>query len=530
MDMLQPPLRTPRVFYPVIFALTPLFFLFAHNITELALFEPQISIRLILPAGLIILSTWSVLRINQLLLRSPHKAGLMTTLLAALFFGYGSFYAVLVESWGIYELFSIQAGLTFGYNKLYLVCCLLLLLPTFYGLKRSTRNFQRCTIFCNRFALVLLAISCAQIVIVEAQRLVRRGTSVTPAAAPQRSAPTATVQFPDIYYIILDAYASDDVLRAEFNYDNHDFTAYLQDKGFYVATASRSNYPFTVLSLASTLNLDYLDALTDVAGTTLNDQSIAIDLIEHNTVQRFLKAHGYTFIHFKTIFAPTARNRNADWEVDCERGVIRDRFLKLFLSITVFDPIVRRFSGSKREEIACQFSTLAEFPCTPGPRFIFAHIIAPHEPYVFDAQGNEVDKIQQTRYQGNRRFEPEGRQLYVQQLQYINLKMKELIETILSHSRTPPIIIVQADHGARIPTARHPEPLWFSILNAYYLPARNTSALYSAISPVNSFRLIFNLYFNTTYRLLPDRSYFSDIYRTPYQFIEVPPAKKTTGN
>ena len=59
-----------------------------------------------------------------------------------------------------------------------------------------------------------------------------------------------------------------------------------------------------------------------------------------------------------------------------------------------------------------------------------------------------------------------------------------------------------------------------SILNAYYLPDQNTELIYDSITPVNSFRLILNAYFNANYELLEDKSYFSD-YGQPYNFTDV---------
>jgi len=38
---------------------------------------------------------------------------------------------------------------------------------------------------------------------------------------------------------------------------------------------------------------------------------------------------------------------------------------------------------------------------------------------------------------------------------------------------------------------------------------------------VNTFRQIFNLYFNASLRLLPDESYYSDYYKSPYRFQNV---------
>lgn len=514
--------KTPPVYYPDLLALTPLYFLFAHNLFELSFLEQATVLRLGLPSLLIFLCSRGMLWLNRRFLGTTAKAGLFTLLLWMLVFGYGYFYTILVEYYGVYTLFSIKT-MTFGYNKMYLIGCLLFIGAAYWWVKTTARDFQRTTRFLNRFAWILLALSCGQIVLYEGQRMLRnKEKSEASAFLPQALANSSSSLLPDIYYIILDSYASNSVLRDEFGFENNEFLAYLRQKGFYVADASRSNYPCTVLSLASSLNFDYLDALTTLVGTTTNDLSVAMGLIEENAVMRFLKKNGYTLVHFKTIFAPTARNRYADWEVDCGRGLIQDRFLKLFLKMTIFDPIVRRFSGTKREEIECQFSTLAEFPQKTGPRFIFAHIIAPHEPFVFLADGREVERAQQELYQGNKQFEPEGRRLYIQQLQYINHRMQELIETILSDSQRPPIILLQADHGARVPMEHALKPKWFSILNAYYFPDGTPAELYPTMSPVNTFRVIFNRYFQTSYALLPDVSYYSDINRTPYKFVVVP--------
>ena len=88
--------------------------------------------------------------------------------------------------------------------------------------------------------------------------------------------------------------------------------------------------------------------------------------------------------------------------------------------------------------------------------------------------------------------------------------MKEIINSILSKSSTPPIIIIQGDHGARSPLRRALKERIkerFSILNAYYLPNGGEKRLYANISPVNTFRVIFNYYFGANFELLEDKSY-----------------------
>jgi hypothetical protein len=57
-------------------------------------------------------------------------------------------------------------------------------------------------------------------------------------------------------------------------------------------------------------------------------------------------------------------------------------------------------------------------------------------------------------------------------------------------------------------------------LNAYYLPGVEKSSVPMDISPVNSFRFIFNTYFKSNLELLPNRQYFSTSAQL-FEFIEV---------
>jgi hypothetical protein len=114
---------------------------------------------------------------------------------------------------------------------------------------------------------------------------------------------------------------------------------------------------------------------------------------------------------------------------------------------------------------------------------------------------------------------------YRRQIQYVNTLILETVDAILTRSTTPPIIIIQGDHGPgaylhwgslenTVPAER------FGILNAYYFPDQDYARLYPSISPVNSFRVLFNQFFDADYALLPDRHYYSS-WSFPLDFIEV---------
>ncbi|MFC2166586.1 PEGA domain-containing protein [Acidobacteriota bacterium] len=124
----------------------------------------------------------------------------------------------------------------------------------------------------------------------------------------------------------------------------------------------------------------------------------------------------------------------------------------------------------------------------------------------------------------------EEKELYLEAVQFANKKILHLVDTLISDSEKPPVIILQADEG---PYARIVKSLeeWkkadrrlrfrSGILNTYYLPQRNQTILHKEISPVNTFRLIFNLYFGTSFEILEDKAYISQNPDNLYEFVDI---------
>jgi len=100
---------------------------------------------------------------------------------------------------------------------------------------------------------------------------------------------------PDIYLIILDAYGRQDFLREVYSLDNSEFIGYLKQKGFYVADSSTANYPQTLLSLSSLLNMSYLDELTKEFRNT-DARGPVVDLVQHSRVRQSLHSVGYDYV------------------------------------------------------------------------------------------------------------------------------------------------------------------------------------------------------------------------------------------
>jgi hypothetical protein len=181
-----------------------------------------------------------------------------------------------------------------------------------------------------------------------------------------------------------------------------------------------------------------------------------------------------------------------------------------------------------RSRIQAGFEGLERVAVIPGPKFVFAHIILPHPPFVFATDGTPIQADWDFRLSDGSHFEGTSEQ-YVQgyrnQIQYTNKLVVKAINEIITHSKSPPFIILQADHGPgayfdyeSIENTCLRERT--SILNAYYLPDIPTGLLYDSISPVNSFRLISDEYFGTEFGLLADRTYYSTNTH-PYDFTEV---------
>jgi hypothetical protein len=331
---------------------------------------------------------------------------------------------------------------------------------------------------------------------------------------------------PDIYYIILDGYGSDQVLLDVYGYDNRSFSSFLVERGFFVARSSRANYVQTRLSLASSLNMTYLDGLTSRKDFEL---TLAI-WIRRGAVRYYLERLGYRTVAFSTGYRTTEIEDaditytppgNRDSIIGLEDVLIETSALRLLmrpLSASGGSTLQPGFSAH-RDRVEFTLHQLAsEVPTLPGPKFVFAHIVSPHPPFVFGPTGAPPSPpLPFTPHDGDffSGTREEYARGYTDQLTFLNRRVQEVVEAVLLKSPSPPVIILQADHG---PGSRLD---WSSaeksdldertgILNAYYLPAEIAQHLYPMISPVNSFRLILTHFFGLECPTLPDLSYFSN--------------------
>jgi hypothetical protein len=329
-------------------------------------------------------------------------------------------------------------------------------------------------------------------------------------------------EYPDIYYIILDEYAGSKILNDTFDYDNSEFINFLNTTGFNTPLQTQSNYFVSFLSLSSTLNMQYVNFYTDEVGIDSKDRRLSHNLMHDNRIMQILESNGYSTINFDSNWGPTNAIKIADQNL-CEKSpVFNSELLITVLSSSMLKPIYTDlFLPADRERVLCVFSELPEIQFeSEKPIFVFAHIMLPHGPYVWGPNGEhkKIDSLSMLDIE-------EEKKGYLDQLIFTNKMVQEMIEKIIDEKKRPKIIIIQSDHGFAFPMdwenptekMKHDR---LSNINYILLPDKNKNSLYDTMTPVNTFRVLFNDYFGTNFEILEDRVFFSD-YQKPYNFIDV---------
>ena len=454
------------------------------------------------------------------ILRHPERSAVLTSWWLLLFFAYGHVYNALQEA--------TILGESLGRHRyLAIVWLVFALLGAAWVLRRKA--WGRSERILNVTAAIAVILPALQVGFYLLQTGLlsasARSSTTLPEGQVLRAAPGQ--ELPDIYYIILDGYGRSDTLDKVYNFDNAEFLSGLRQLGFVLAECSQANYAQTDLSIASSTNLQYLDALGDSFRPGTDNRLPLRPLIRSSAVRRSLEALGYRTIAFDTGYT-FINLQDADLYLSPRLGRGLAGFELLFLRSTaglfVLDgttllprllaPELHHPQDDHRERVLYAFDGLERLGSQPGPMYVYAHIVSPHDPFVFGADGEPLNSPPVTSVVGGEWEQ----QAYADQARYISRRALTMLETLIAGSTRPVVILLQADHG----------PGWNSdagrmgILNAYRFPGAE-QAIAPGISPVNSFRVLFNGLFGTSFSLLPDVSYFS-IYPAPYDFTVVPPS------
>ena len=504
------------ILHPILIALFPVFLVYSQNI-HLILIQG-----IIFPVLIILGITIALWAGIKFILKNTRKSALLTSLYVFLFFSYGIVFKFLESNVTEEYFILIHALLLITYTSL-------VVFITYYVVK-TRRSFGYVTSTTNVVSIILLSLVFFNIIAYNFENF----SSFDDETYEPIILGNNLNSLPDIYYIVLDEYAPLRTLDTFYNYDNSNFVKFLQERGFYVAKNSHSNYAETFLAMASTLNMKYVNYLSDTVGKESLDQRIPYQMISNNLVMKNLKSVGYEIYNFDSGWWGTRSLQIADANL-CSKNQNMDfhtlyalKQISILRSFDMFikDPSSKIFHQERRDRILCQFDEITKIKQkTEKPVFAFMHVMAPHDPYVFGPNGEEVDYKYTFGPTGSAYLSSsEENEAYLNQLIYLTKILKETVEQLQENSDNQPIIIVQSDTGPDISFADTTDDAHqvgrMSIFNAYYFPDEKYDVLYDDITPVNSFRIIFDSYFQTNYGIVEDKVFFST-YEKPYTLIEI---------
>ncbi len=328
---------------------------------------------------------------------------------------------------------------------------------------------------------------------------------------PAVASPGADRPGPDIVVLLLDGSPRADALLEQFGVDNAPFEAALAQRGFTVAADSRSNYTATWATLASMTNMRYLDeveSLTPPPTDPAEQYRRLMFAINRGEALRELRVRGYELITVPSPFESAslvAADRYLDGGhlTSFELSLVQHSMAgSILLSL---EPDL--FFQAHRARINHAFDTMAAIMEAPSghPRLVFAHVLAPHAPTVFEADGSPAEPFdcfpgctpwaftELTQWEG---FPP--------QVEHVNSLVLATVDRIVA-AAPDATIVVMSDHGSHVPGSDQANV--FRTLFAARTPG--WAAGLQDASPVNLFPQLFNAYMGTDLELSPYRSWIS---------------------
>jgi hypothetical protein len=329
-----------------------------------------------------------------------------------------------------------------------------------------------------------------------------------------------TCRKPDIFFIVFDEFASSLSLKNYFGFENKFLDSSLQKNNFYTAKHSKSNYNSTPVSIGSSLNLQYFNLPLENEETTCRTwlqewYSFKVSRIPVLLAQSGYAIHNFGLCDFNDFPVHTSRyftnsERQALYEETLWGRIERDilwNIEKLNLSF-----LSKKLTQQKQQQQNLFIERnhknwqliLQELKTQNNqPKFVFGHIMMPHRPYYIDKKGN-ITNVFSSIYQKKKKED-----LYLEQLIYTNTWVDSILNASNRNFTRPRVVIVEGDHGYRdYPIVPELRDKHFMNLNTYYFSDKDYAMLYDSISPVNTFRVVLNKYFNARLPLLKDSTVF----------------------
>lgn len=275
----------------------------------------------------------------------------------------------------------------------------------------------------------------------------------------------------DIYIILLDQYSGTNVLKKKWNFDNSEFINELKKEGFYVFDKMYSNYNTTFASIPSILNLEYFE----------NTQyPTSSSVIEDALLYKIAKYNDYNTFFIKNIYFNLEPTMYLDFVISGSKlsgvlDMLTMFFNQSFWHSIIDSPVFCNFLS--RQRVSDEESLLN----TKGKKFVFMHMLMPHQPYLYDENGNMLSA----------HYDLETG--YLPYLKYVNKWTLDKIHELKSNTNNMPVIIITGDHGMRDANIFES---YFSTFTAYYNPEHEYFHVKNANTLINFFIDFVNYEFN----------------------------------
>ncbi len=256
--------------------------------------------------------------------------------------------------------------------------------------------------------------------------------------------------------------------------------------------------------------MEYINYLSDEAGVDSKNYHLLNQVLSKSNVMNMLQKEHYNIINMGALWGPNNEFSYVDKNLCEYKEINRDSLMRELIQITMLSYVQERMvEDGRRDRVLCVFDEISKIQENfSSPKFVFAHIMLPHAPYIFGPNGEHI-------IPGNSlNSDPwNPKNAHVDQIKFVNKKLTPLIENALNQNPNS-IIILQGDTGSAF------NGDWdfpsndliverMSNLNAIYFPNKNYESFTNVKTPVNSFRIIFNEFFDETYPLLEDKMYWS---------------------
>ena len=500
--------KNSKIFHPFLIAFFPIIAVYSVNIGLIQLEQ------FIFPTILIIGSAFLLFLCLKYVLKNGKKAALIVSLAFIIFFSFGHTYNILNQA--------STSDIDLGSNIILLpIFAILFGIGTFLIIK-TKRMLDNATSIVNTISIVFIAVIVVMVGIEMFgcdECLIQQDSSwefdfnstekidFSPHFEEHSFEISEYETLPNVYYIILDGYPRNDVLKEHMNFDNSEFTNLLKQRGFHVAESSYANYSFSSQSISSTMNMGYVNFLADQFGEDSREYNPLlgkdVGLYADNQVIKNFKLMGYKIVKIGSAATYIHKMPLADLS-PCYKTIhlMDNRLFDAVGRTSMIGYFIERWSEEQQRQIVlCDFEELPKINDYFEERvFVWSHITLPHFPLIFGPNGEPITPGTSLLTMNHPEYTDDSwdvKQQFVQQIQFTNKKSIEFIDKILENEKQS-IIIIQSDHGSAFginlqdPTDDDVFQR-LSNFNAIYFPdEKHREMLTYDRTNVNTFRIVFN--------------------------------------